>query len=252
MVPRDLAAQDTLRVGISLYSPPSTFYDPRDDELVGADVEIARALGTVMDLPNVEFVPVPFSRILSLLGEDYDVAISIISVTSGRLETANFVTYAETGSIYLTKINNPHKFDPDQPCGSRILVQEQTVQEEQLEVMSAQCVAADEDAITIVTAKTIDDEITELREDAAAAAYSDSIVADSVAAEKNSRLVTTGKLTFRGPIGVAVSNANSQLTVAVQAAMQFLMEEGFVAQALDRYGVGEAALNTAVINPRVD
>ena len=252
MVPRDMAAKGTLRVGVALYSPPSVYYQAGSKQLVGVDVEVARALAQVMGLPEVEFVPVPFNRILERLGDDYDIAASIISVTSERLTKSNFVTYAETGSVFVTKIGNPHKFDPQDVCGEQELAESNTVQLDQVELVSAQCVASKSEPLEVITEKTIDDEVMALRLDRAPAAYLDSVVADHLTSGSGSRLVQSGTVQNRGPVGVAVDDTNAQLTVAVQAAMQLIMDEGILEQILKNYGVAEAALSSSSINPRTE
>lgn len=252
MVPRDIAARDAIQVGVTVFSPPSAYYDNLNGKLVGLDVEVADALRQVMGLANIEFVPVPFPQLLDGLGEDYDIALSLISVTPDRLESHNFITYAETGSVFMTKVDNPHSFDPEGPCGDSVLVEAGTVQQVQVELLSAQCVASEREPIEVLAEETIDQEVMELRVDAAPAAYLDSAVAQFWTSTDRSRLEQAGNVQNRDPIAVAVAKTNPQLTVTVQAAMQLLIDEGHIATILQKYGVDDGALSASSINPRTE
>ncbi|WP_350259081.1 transporter substrate-binding domain-containing protein [Scrofimicrobium sp. R131] len=252
MVPDEIASEGRLRNGISLSNGPGSYLDPQHGNLTGFDVDLSQAIGQVMGLEQTVQVPVQFSHLLQNLGADYDLATSMVTVTSQRLENANFVTYAETGTGYLIKTGNPHNFDPESPCGQKVVAQSATVQEQQLKLLSELCAANDETPIQILTRASLKEVLTALREDAGIAAFLDAIAIDSVTSEPGSRLVPIGKITNKAPLGIAVSKDNPQLTVAVQAAVQYLMDEGFVRETFEKYGVGDAALASSVINPRVD
>ncbi len=252
MVPEDVLADETLRVGVALSNPPSALYDEETGQLAGVDVEIAQAVGETMGLANVEFVPVAFSRLLQQLGIDYEMGAAVTAVTSARLEIANFVTYAETGSTYFVKLNNPHSFSPDSPCGRKIAVQANTVQQDQLDLRSAECINSGDEAIASVQKTSVDDVLKALSEDEAVAAFSDAIVTEWVTSKRTSRVMQIGQIVNRGPVGLSVSADDPQLTVAVHAAVQVLMDEGYIADVLTEYGIPDAALTAATINPKVD
>ena len=51
---------------------------------------------------------------------------------------------------------------------------------------------------------------------------------------------------------MAVAKDDAQLAEAVQKAMQYLMDNGYLNDILASYGAENAALTTAVLNPSVD
>ncbi len=248
MLPNSLLESNELRVGVSLSNPPSAYYDQFTGELSGFDVDIASALGTVLGTPAVTFVPVAFPHVLSRLGSDYEIAAAFTAVTAQRMSLANFVTYAESGSAYAVKPNNPHGFDPFDPCGQRIAVQTNTVQEEQLESLAAECIGNEESPIEIVAHSEVNQVMQALSEDAAVAIYWDSLVLRYFASQPGARLTQVGDTSERSSIGISISTDDPQLTVAVQAAMQYLMDQGVIASILAEYGASEAALSTSAIS----
>ena len=54
------------------------------------------------------------------------------------------------------------------------------------------------------------------------------------------------------PQGVAIAKDDPQLAEAVQKAMQYLMDNGYLNDILASYGVETAALATATLNPTID
>ena len=65
-------------------------------------------------------------------------------------------------------------------------------------------------------------------------------------------LYTSGDTFESAPQGVAVAKADAQLTEAVQKAMQYLMDNGYLNDILASYGAENAALTTATLNPSVN
>ena len=58
-----------------------------------------------------------------------------------------------------------------------------------------------------------------------------------------------GDVIESAPQGVAINKDDAQLTAAVQQAMQYLMDGGYLADILARYGAQDAALTSAQLNP---
>lgn len=51
------------------------------------------------------------------------------------------------------------------------------------------------------------------------------------------------------PQGIAINKDDAELTEAVQKAMQYLMDNGYLTDILAHYGADSAALTTAELNP---
>lgn len=65
----------------------------------------------------------------------------------------------------------------------------------------------------------------------------------------NGQLEVVGGLRDALPQGVVIAQDNEELTAAIQAALQHLMDDGTWDAILDNWGVEGAALETAELNP---
>lgn len=98
-----IAASGRLRVGMSGVQPPLTMKN-RDGELVGLDVDLARALAEAMDL-ELELVEAPFAELLPGLARDrFDLVISSLTITPARNTRVAFAgPYLISGAMLLTR-----------------------------------------------------------------------------------------------------------------------------------------------------
>ena len=84
------------------------------------------------------------------------------------------------------------------------------------------------------------------------AVYSDSTVAGYAVAQTGGAVETVGEVEDALPQAIVVSKDDPELTAAVQAAAQYLMDEGVWQDILASWGVEDAALTTAELNPTVE
>lgn len=85
----DPADEGTIRVALTGQYPPFSTYDKQGD-LVGVDVEVARAIAQHMGR-EVQFRPTAWADILpGLMGGKYDVIIGSMAVTPERRKAVNF------------------------------------------------------------------------------------------------------------------------------------------------------------------
>jgi polar amino acid transport system substrate-binding protein len=91
----------TLRVGVVPTLPPGAMR-AKDGSLIGFEIDVATRLAEDMGA-KVEFVPVVWDGLIpGLLGSQFDVIISVMSMTPARNMTINFSdSYSGTG-MYLT------------------------------------------------------------------------------------------------------------------------------------------------------
>lgn len=91
----------TLRVGVVPTLPPGAMR-AKDGNLIGFEIDVATRLAEDMGA-KVEFVPVVWDGLIpGLLGSQFDVIISVMSMTPARNLTVNFSdSYSGTG-MYLT------------------------------------------------------------------------------------------------------------------------------------------------------
>lgn len=251
MVPDTLVSDGKLIVAAAIDYAPAEF---RADDLqtaIGYDMDLARAIGNVLGL-ETEINAAEFANLLGGMGSQTDIGISSFTVTPERTASYNMIAYIEVGTSYGVQTGNPNDFDPDNPCGATIGVQTGTSQELELRDIAAQCEADGKDSIEILSYGVQSDVTTNVAGGKADAFMADSTVADYAVALTNGQLEVVGGIYDSYPQGIVVPQDNQELTDAVQAAMQYLMDEGIWTDILDSWGISaEAALDEAALNPEV-
>lgn len=248
MVPQEVKDRNVLRNAASTDYAPGEFRDTDGQTPIGYDIEIVKALAKVMGLEEGTTKHEDFTKIIPALGVSYDVGASSFTITPERLEQVNMVSYVEVGSSYAVKTGNPNGFDPNEPCGTTIGVQTGTYQHEYANKLSEQCVADGKAEISVMPHDLNTDSVTKLVGGQYDAVLSDSTVTGWAIEQTGGDLEQIGEVIESEPQGIAIAKNDEELTKAVQAAMQYLMDEGILKEILDLYGAGDAALDKAEIN----
>ena len=248
LVPAAVKERDVLRNGASTDYAPGEFRGADGQTPVGYDVDLTRALAKVMGLSDGETTHAEFPTILPALGTKFDVGISSFTITPERVEQVHMISYVEVGSAYAVAAGNPSAFDPMNVCGSTIGVQNGTYQQELAQTLSDECEAAGKEAISIMPHDLQSDIATKVIGGQYDATFADSTVIGYAVELSAGKLEQVGDVIESEPQGVAVAQADLELATAVQAALQYLMDEGYLKQILAAYGTEGAALTTAELH----
>lgn len=219
----EAAAEETptvLTVGIDDTYPPME-YRNEDNELVGFDIEFAKLLSEEMGV-EIEFVPTAWDGIFSALkSERYDMIISSVSITPGRLEEFEFSKpYLNNGQVIVVAEASELIESTDQLEGKKVGVQLGT---------TADNAAQKQMAMTPFELKQYDDIVQTFMD--MKAGRLDAVVVDyPVAIEFLSNnpgeyKVTPTQLTNE-PIGICIKKGNTDLKSQVDAAITALQESG--------------------------
>lgn len=249
IVPAAVKERNQLRNGASTDYAPAEFRDSDGRTPIGYDIEITKALAKVMGLEDGVTEHAVFDTIIPALGTKFDVGISSFTITPERLEQVNMISYVEVGSSYAVKASNPKKFDPANPCGTTIGVQTGTFQHDYANELSAKCKADGKAQISVMPHELNTDAITKLIGEQYDAVLSDSTVTGYAISRTNGEIEQIGEVIESAPQGVAVPKDDVELAKAIQKAMQYLMDEGYLEKILAQYGAQDAGLKTAELNP---
>ena len=252
LVPDEIKKRGTLRNGASTGYAPAEYMDTDGQTPIGYDIDINKALAKVMGLNAGETKHSEFPTIIPALGTKFDVGISSFTITSEREQQVNMVSYLNVGSAWGVAAGNPKNFNPSDPCGATIAVQTGTAQEEYAATLSDECVAAGKSKITVMPHELQTDIATKLIGGQYDATLADSTVIGYTSAQSAGKIEQLGDTFESAPQGVAVAKDDAKLTEAVQKAMQYLMDNGYLNDILASYGAENAALTTAALNPSVD
>ncbi|PSL36501.1 polar amino acid transport system substrate-binding protein [Labedella gwakjiensis] len=247
LLPADIAEAGVIHAaGGPGYAPHFLLADD-GETLTGNDIELLLAVGDVLGV-DVEHEDVGFDAMIpSLQSERVDMANGAMSVTDERLAVVDYVTYFSGGTSLIVPTGNPLGIDLDSMCGRRIAVQQGTVYaDEYMPVFDDECTEAGEEPIEISVFPTQPDATLALTSGRADASMSDygplSYVADrsegSLEVLQETYDPSTWGFTF--PQG-------SDLTAAIAAAVNVLIDDGTYGEILSKWGVTSGAIETSEI-----
>jgi len=251
LVPEDVKKRGTLRNGASTGYAPAEYMTIDGQTPVGYDIDINKALAKVMGLKEGSTHHAEFPTIIPALGTKFDVGLSSFTITSEREQQVNMVSYLNVGSAWGVTTGNPKNFDTSNPCGTTVAVQTGTAQETYAEELSKQCEADGKEKITVMPHELQTDIATKIIGGQYDATLADSTVIGYTAAGSDGKIEHLGETFESAPQGIAINKDDAELTEAIQKAMQYLMDNGYLTDILAHYGADSAALTTAELNPSV-
>ncbi len=250
LLPEDVASAGTLVVGSNTEYAPAEFIDADGKTPIGFDIDVIKAVGATLGL-DVEVQSADFPAIIPALGTKYDAGISSFTITEERMQEANMIAFLNAGSAYAVASGNPDDIDPESLCGVTVAVQTGTIQDEDIAVQSQACTDAGEEKIDILQYDSQSDATTNVAGGKAQVLYADSPVIGYAVEQTGGQLEQLGDVFDSAPQGVVVAKDDTELAAAIQAALQSLMDSGQLEEILGAWGSGDAALETAELNPSV-
>lgn len=249
LVPVAVKERNILRNGTSADYAPAEFRAEDGQTPVGYDIDIVKALAKVIGLEEGTTTHAEFPTIIPGLGSKFDIGASSFTITEERLAQTNMISYVEVGSAYAVAQGNPKNFDPANACGTTIGVQNGTYQQEYAEHLSEECVAGGNEAIKIMPLDLQTDIATKVIGGQYDATLADSTVIGYTVELSGGKLDQVGDIIEAEPQGIAVAKNDTELANAIQKAMQYLMDNGYLTKILAAYGAEDAGLTTAELNP---
>ncbi|WP_195224317.1 ABC transporter substrate-binding protein [Schaalia turicensis] len=249
LVPAAVKERNVLRNGASTDYAPGEFRAEDGQTPVGYDVDIVNALAKVMGLKEGTTTHAEFPTIIPGLGSKFDIGASSFTITEERLAETNMISYVEVGSAYAVAQGNPKNFDPTNACGTTLGVQNGTYQQEYAEHLSEECVAGGNEAIKVMPLDLQTDIATKVIGGQYDATLADSTVIGYTVELSGGKLEQVGDVIESEPQGIAVAKNDTELANAIQKAMQYLMDNGYLTKILAAYGAENAGLTKAELNP---
>ena len=215
-----------LSIGVDDNYPPMEFRDEKN-ELVGFDVDLAKAIGEKMGL-TVEFQPIAWEGIFEALKtERYDVIMSAVSLTPERMENFSFTKpYLANGQVIVAKPGDTTIKGPENLAGFKVGVQTNTT--------------ADTACVKYVDEKGIDFTLTRYDDiiqtfEAMNTGRIDYIVVDYAVAidyqtKHPDKYYITGAQLTNEPIAICLKKENTALRDELQKAIDELRAEGKLAE----------------------
>lgn len=255
MLPADVTDRGAVRIAMGVPYPPFVAVND-DDKLTGVDVDMSIALSQKLGIDfTVEHQPFE-SVIPSLQSDRHDVIMMGMNDSKERQGTLNFVEEIRAGFAIVVEKGNPEGINTlTDLCGHSASTQKSTLQAELLAELSEQCIADGKEGIDVQALPVAQDSQTALRAgraqayivDAPVAAYTAQTAGDG---EYFELVQDPENPQGFNPVytGFGLLKERTELTDALQAAMQALMDEGIYQAILEEHGMGALALDEALVN----
>lgn len=245
LVPADLREKGVLKAATAEGYPPMEMYKDGTTELIGVDPELAELiagqLGLKFEITNASFP----GLIPGLQSNQWDLAISSMSDTEERRQAVDFVDYFVAGGAIMVNKGNPEGITGIADlCGTNVVGAKGS---SNLAILQDYSETECSTPMTISESEDAPTGLLQLDTGRAIATVVDYPVAAELAA-KSGKYEVLEEQYEAGPWGIAVDKADRELTNAVKAALQELIDDGRYQALLEKYGVSNAAVETAEIN----
>ncbi|MFF7447229.1 MULTISPECIES: transporter substrate-binding domain-containing protein [unclassified Streptomyces] len=259
-LPAKIQKAGVIKVGTNAEYAPMEFQE--GGKIVGVDPDIAAALGKQLGV-EFTFTSGSFDGLITSLNSGrYDVAMSSITDTKARQEGlddkgkklgrgVDFVDYFTAGTAVYVQKGNPKKINSIADlCGKTAAVQRGTTYEQALKDQSKKCTDAGDKKITIEPFENDTEAQTRVKSGGAVAGVNDYPVAVDLArkADGGNAFEVVGEQVDAGPFGIAVDKKNKELTEALEAAVNAIIEDGTYKKILEKWGAESGAIDKAAIN----
>jgi polar amino acid transport system substrate-binding protein len=253
LLPADVRAAGTLRIGSSVGgAPPSAYYpDGPDKPAAGQDIDIADAVAKVLGL-KLRRQDASFETILPALGSGkYDVGTGNFGVTAERLRTIDFVTYIDDGQGFAVKKGSTavrgRVTSLTQLCGLTIGTGAGTTFEATLDAQKSACTKAGRKPYSVKVYSEDAAILTALQQGRIDVIMSTINGLRYQAAQPAAQTRFLGEY-HRLDVGFAFKKG-SPLTKAFQAAVDELIKDGSYARILRKWGTSASAIPASRIDP---
>jgi polar amino acid transport system substrate-binding protein len=245
LVPAAVADRGTLIIGTEPTYAPNEFKNEAG-EPIGWDIELAAGIAAKLGLTPT-FQVAKFDNIIpSVAGGKADIGASSFTYTPERAEQVDFVNYYNAGIQWASPAGTD--VDPDNACGLKVAVQTATFEDtDEVPAKSEACVAAGKPPIDKLKFDTQADVANAVVLGQADALSADSPVTLYAIAQTGDTLQPAGDTFDEAPYGMVVATG-SDLTAAVQAALQSMVADGSYEAILDAWGVADGGVADITIN----
>lgn len=245
-VPENIAAKGTISIGTNPPFAPFQFKDSHGN-IIGVEMDLAAATASIMGL-DLQIVQQEFALILPAVDAGtLDFGASGFTDTEERRERYDFIDTFFAGIQWAQRVDGP-AVDPENACGLTVAVQRNTVPEtDDLRPKNQACIDEGKEEIEILSYETADQAATALVVGRADAFVADSPVTAWTIERADGQLEETGQMYDAAPYGYA-SPKGSQLTAALAAAFQKLVESGDYQRIMDQWNISSGLVDQSLIN----
>ncbi len=242
-VPANITSAGKLVFCSDISYPPEESYAADGTTPQGSDIdianEIAKRFGVKAEIDNTGFDGI----IPALNAKKCDLIISGMNDTPTRAQQVNFVDYLKVGQGLVVPAGNPKNLQTlADLSGHSVAVELGTTNKDALDAENKLLIAAGKPKIDIQTFQADTDAFNQLKLGRVDAYSGDSPVCAYYAAQSNGKFVVGGSPIAPALIGIAIRKTDTQLTTAVQAAIDAMYADGTMKSIVDKWGMTNAVV----------
>ena len=250
LLPDAIKAKGKIIIGINGIFPPMEYKEPGQDELLGFDVELAKALGQELGVEMV-FDDQNFDQLINSINtQRVDMVISGISDTEVRRKTLDFIDYFNSGTqCFTTKRYAEEIKKLADLSGKTFAVSAATDYLTTMQQWSKDNLEAHgKPGITILAVDSAATARLQIIQGRAQASAVSPEVLGWLSKQNPDMFVPVGPVLAPDPYGICFAKSNSTLRDAVYAALQELFVNGTYRQLLTKWEMTTGALQEPLIN----
>jgi polar amino acid transport system substrate-binding protein len=224
-------------------TPPNVYHD-ESGALVGAEVDLGKALASQMGL-KADFVQSAFAAVIpTLQAKQCDVIMAQLYIKPERTQVVDFVPYVYSGtgiSVAKDKQSDITGMD-DSLCGKKVMVAVGTTAESLAQEQSDKCSAAAKPAIDINRNNHADVSLQQVQNGQVDAYIDTAETLGYYATKTGADIQMVGRPFGTIKIGAATLKGNKELHDALAAALAALESNGSYNKILDEWGMTDLSI----------
>lgn len=249
LVPASVRNAGVLRVATNAEYAPYEYVDS-NNQLAGIDIDLAHAIAQVLGL-KVDITTTKFDSIVAGIQADrYDVGMSVFTDSTSREEAADFVTYLKSKSAIIVpgSYNGPSLNSLEDLCGHHLGLTTGASNLPVLTQQSTTCVSQGKKPLKLTQFADDTTVFNAVAQSRVEAAVESDAVAVYMAGKSDGQLKVSGSGFGCVLSGIAVKKGNTEMSHAIQSAVNAIIKNGQYKSVLDKYGVTNLAVDQALIN----
>ncbi|MFZ1339719.1 MAG: ABC transporter substrate-binding protein [Paracoccaceae bacterium] len=249
MLPASIREAGKINVASNVEYPPFEYYDADNTTIIGLDKDFADAIGQKLGV-TLEFSNMGFDAIIPALAANrFDMAMSAMTDTEERRQKVDFVDYFVSGGGFLVKAGNPLNIhELSDLCGVAAAIDKGTTEVEDAQRASEECVKAGKAEVDMKILPGTSEIVLALQAGRADVAMIDTSAGAYIAEQHNGEFEVPGATYAPRRYGIVLPKESDELALAVQAAVQALIDDGTYAKILAKWGQETGAVVSATIN----
>lgn len=219
---QETETKQVIKVGLDDAYPPFEYHDEATNDLIGFDIDFAKALGEEMDA-EIEFVPTAWDGIFNGLNTgQYDMIISCVSITPDRIEAFEMTKpYLANGIVIVSATGGQEAATIEDLAGKKVGVQLETTAD-----IAAKKFIEEGYDLSLSQFDSVMEAFAALKGGSIEYILVDSSVGGFYISNDPESFEITSGLLSNEPIGVSIAKGNESLATSVNEAIASLQESG--------------------------